>query len=103
MKNNEKTMFLHPPWRTTVAVAVLLGFSAFAETISPSGGDDYSTIQTAIDNAGSGGTVTLGSGVWKVSQALVVKNGVTLAGATGDPADVILKTTATGVAFATVS
>lgn len=45
-----------------------------------SGASDTTTIQSAIDAAANGGTVTLGSGMFYISTQLYVTNGVTLAG-----------------------
>ena len=45
-----------------------------------SGASDTTTIQSAIDAAANGGTVTLGSGMFYINAQLMVTNGVTLAG-----------------------
>lgn len=45
-----------------------------------SGASDTTTIQSAIDAAANGGTVTLGSGMFYINTQLMVTNGVTLAG-----------------------
>ena len=45
-----------------------------------SGASDTTTIQSAIDAAANGGTVTLGSGMFYINTQLYVTNGVTLAG-----------------------
>ncbi len=50
-------------------------------TLSPSGGDDTSAVQTAINNCPSGQVVKLNAGTFKVSSAIQLKSGVTLRGA----------------------
>lgn len=45
-----------------------------------SGASDTTTIQSAIDAAENGGTVTLGSGMFYINTQLMVTNGVTLTG-----------------------
>ena len=45
-----------------------------------SGASDTTTIQSAIDAAANGGTVTLGSGMFYINTQLMVTNGVTLTG-----------------------
>lgn len=49
-------------------------------TLSPSGGDDTSAIQTAINNCPSGQIVKLNAGTFKVSTAIQLKSGKTLRG-----------------------
>ena len=57
---------------------------AAADAIAPSGdssgSSDVAAIQSAIDAAGSGGSVELGSGIFYIDTQLMVTNGVTLAG-----------------------
>ncbi len=57
---------------------------AAADAIAPSGdssgSSDVAAIQSAIDTAGSGGSVELGSGIFYIDTQLMVTNGVTLAG-----------------------
>ena len=66
-----------------LAVAGLVCASGvvFAD-ITPAGTAAATTaaIQNAIDAAGSGGTVTLGAGLFEINEQLMVTNGVTLAG-----------------------
>jgi hypothetical protein len=57
---------------------------AAADAIAPSGdssgSSDVAAIQSAIDAAGNGGSVELGSGIFYIDTQLMVTNGVTLAG-----------------------
>ena len=50
-------------------------------TLSPSGGNDTSAIQTAINNCPSGQVVKLNAGTFNVSSAIQLKSGITLRGA----------------------
>ena len=51
------------------------------KTLSPSGGDDTSAIQTAITGCPSGQVVILNSGTFNVSSSITVKSNITLRGA----------------------
>ena len=51
------------------------------KTLSPSGGDDTSTVQTAISGCPSGQVVKLNAGTFNISSPINVKSGVTLRGA----------------------
>ena len=53
---------------------------ALAPSNDATGAGDFSAIQAAIDAAGNGGTVALGSGMFYINAQLMVTNGVTLAG-----------------------
>lgn len=49
-------------------------------TLDPSGNDDTTVIQSAIDNCTSGQVVKLNEGIFKISSPIVVKSNVTLRG-----------------------
>jgi len=51
------------------------------KTLSPSGGDDTSAIQTAIDNCPTGQVVKLNAGTFKISTPMTISRGITLRGA----------------------
>lgn len=50
---------------------------------SPNGVDDTASVQALLDAAGPGGEVTLGKGIFKLSNRLVIPPGVTLQGIQG--------------------
>ena len=51
-----------------------------ADALLPSGGDDTAAIQSAISGAATGDVITLGSGVFSVSDELTIGNAVVLKG-----------------------
>ena len=67
---------------------------AFADPLMPSGGDDYQAIVDAITAAGTGGTVELGEGTFRISQSLEISTAVTIRGAGMDKT--IITPTTTG-------
>ena len=60
--------------------AALAARGALLPSGDASGATDRTSIQSAIDAAGSGGTVTLGSGMFCIDAQLMVTNGITLSG-----------------------
>ena len=70
------------PQNTLLAALALAAGIASADPILPAGTAAANTaaIQSAIDAAGNGGTVTLGAGLFEIDSQLMVTNGVTLAG-----------------------
>ena len=67
--------------------------TAFTETRAAGGSysvSDAASLASALEAAGEGSVVTLASGSYVMTNELVVSAGVTLRGATGDRADVIL-------------
>ncbi|MBO4709880.1 MAG: hypothetical protein J5727_08915, partial [Kiritimatiellae bacterium] len=72
--------------KANLLALVILATAAIAArgNITPSndtsGASDAAAIQSAIDTAANGGTVTLGSGMFYINSQLNVTNGVTLAG-----------------------
>ena len=63
-----------------VSAAALAAGGAILPSGDATGATDFAAIQGAIDAAGSGGTVELGSGTFCIDAQLMVTNGVTLAG-----------------------
>ena len=63
-----------------LAAAAVVANGAINPTGDTSGASDAAAIQSAIDAASGGGTVTLGSGTFYLNAELNVTNGVTLAG-----------------------
>ena len=66
-----------------------------------SGASDTTAIQSAIDTAANGGTVTLGSGMFYINTQLMVTNGVTLAGQGWD--NTVIRQKTSGQRVATVA
>ena len=66
-----------------------------------SGASDTAAIQSAIDAAANGGTVTLGSGMFYINTQLMVTNGVTLAGQGWD--NTVIRQKTSGQRVATVA
>ena len=74
-----------------IAVACLVGSSAVAVTISPTGDATNVTeqIQAAINNAPNG-TVTLAAGTYRIIRAITISNGASLVGGGSTPKEVVL-------------
>jgi hypothetical protein len=69
-------------WQGNVGVKGDIPYrSTIYKTLSPSGGDDSSAIQTAINNCPSGSVVQLGAGTFKLATAITMKAGITVRGA----------------------
>ena len=63
-----------------LATAAIAARGDITPSNDTSGASDAAAIQSAIDTAANGGTVTLGSGMFYINSQLNVTNGVTLAG-----------------------
>ena len=77
---------------SSLVVATPLLFSASASALSPSV-NGYATIQEAIDNAGSGATITLSSGTYQLNSQIRIVNSVHIIGA-GDSTIITVGNTA---------
>ncbi|WP_369390739.1 pectinesterase family protein [Streptomyces sp. CG1] len=65
--------------------------SARTLTVAADGSAPYRTVQAAIDAASSGDTISVARGVYReVVTVPAAKSGLTLTGATGNPADVVI-------------
>ena len=82
-------------------VACLVGSSAVADTISPTGDATNVTeqIQAAINNAPNG-TVTLATGNYSIIRAITISNGASLVGGGSAPGSVVLSLTSGSMANA---
>jgi pectin methylesterase-like acyl-CoA thioesterase len=58
-------------------------------TVAADGSGDFTTVQEAVDAASPGSTVEIGPGVYREPVVVAVSD-LTLAGATGDPRDVVI-------------
>ena len=102
----EKSIFLLLPM-----IAVLLLWGCSDDSVSPDNEEERPTIQEQIDEASPGDTVLIAPGVYTalheytdfigrtIQVACVMKPGVVVRGATGDPADVIIDAQGIGWGF----
>ena len=84
-----------------LASAAMVVNGAIDPSGDTSGANDAAAIQSAIDAAANGGTVTLGSGMFYINTQLYVTNGVTLAGQGWD--NTVIRQKTSGQRVATVA